>query len=91
MTTADQSGITELQRASRYYVWRTWRQIRNGGTASNATSGANHSQVGVGLSLQGGELVQPRRDLVQDEKGDRCGNPDVADETADRIEKRGGP
>jgi hypothetical protein len=73
--------MSDLELASRYHVERTWRQIRNGRpTLGLTTSGTDNGQLSVSLSLERGQLVKPRGDLIQDEKGDRGRDTDVPDE-----------
>jgi hypothetical protein len=79
--------MDDSELASRYHVQRTWRQIRNGGSPSAwQTTSADDRKVGVGLSLQRRELVQPWSDLVQNEKRDRGRNADVPNEAPHRVE-----
>lgn len=91
MTSTTGESISTLQLASRYHVERTWRQLRNGGNAARAARCSDDGQIRVGLGLESRQLVQTRGDLVQDEKGDRRGNANIADETTDRIEQSGRP
>jgi len=90
-TTNDTSGETsvttnDLELAGRYHVERTWRQIRNGRTAAAATGGADDGQLGVRLSLQGGQLIESRSDLVQDEESYGRGDSNVPNKPPDGVE-----
>lgn len=68
--------------AVRYEIERAWRQVRNGAAAARTDDG----QLGVRLSLQSGNLIEARSDLVEDEKRDCRGNANVADESPHRVE-----
>lgn len=72
---ADQSS-DDLELATRYWVNRAWRQVRNGSRAT----GPNDRELRIRRSLQRSELIEAGRDLVEDEKSDSGRNADVADE-----------
>jgi hypothetical protein len=74
----------ELELARRYLLERAWRQVRQGPPAGRG----NDRELSVGLDLIGGNSVQSRSDLVEDEKRNRGGHADVPNETTQRIQKR---
>lgn len=86
VTMAAEPGGSDIELAKRYHVERTWRQIRNGLSAESATASPDDGQLSVALSLERGNLIEPRGDLVQDEKGNRGRNADVANEPTERVE-----
>lgn len=65
--------------AVRYQIERSWRQIRNGGSA--AAAGGQNSQLSVGLGLIASDCVKPRGQLAEHEKRNCRGNANVSDET----------
>lgn len=79
--------MPNLGPAARYELERTWRQLRNGRLAGDGSAGrTDDRQAGVGLSLEGGQLVQARSDLVQDEESDGGRHADVSNKPTHRVE-----
>lgn len=78
---------TEDVLARRYYVNAAWRNVQNG----PRTASGYKCQLCTRDRLPVCDAVESWGDLVEDEKRDRCGHPDVTDETADAVQLGGGP
>lgn len=73
---------------ARYWRERLARYIRNtvaDGGASGGAAGGDQGERGVTRDLIGGDVVQSRSDLEQNEKSDSGGNPDIPDKATDRV------